>query len=70
MTFVLELKPETVRRIAEKAATQNVASEEIVVQLVEAAFAEDVNDAKFDAAMNDVFDKYQSAFEVLAEGAQ
>jgi hypothetical protein len=70
MTLVLELNPETARRIAEKAAAQNVASEEIALQVLEAAFNEETDeDAKFDAAMNQVFTKYHRAFEVLAEGA-
>jgi hypothetical protein len=71
MTLVLELNPETARRIAEKAAAQHVASEEIAIQVLEAAFAEENDgDSKFDAALNGVFSKYHHAFEGLAEGAK
>ncbi|HEX9996158.1 MAG TPA: hypothetical protein VGB45_03375 [Abditibacterium sp.] len=69
MTLVLELKPETLRRIEAEAASQSIAPEQLAAQALEATFTED-DDAKFDAAMNRVFTKYHRAFEVLAEGAK
>lgn len=70
MTYVLELKEETARRIEEKAAAQSVAPEEMAVQALEAVFSPEDEDTQFDAAMNRVFTKYRRAFEVLADGAK
>ncbi len=69
MTYVLELKPETARKIEERAAQKGTTPQNMLTEMVESNFDGD-GDAKFDAAMNRVFDKYHKAFEVLAEGAK
>ncbi len=73
MTLVLELKPETLRRIEAEAAKTGTTPQQMLVELAEANFDRKDNedgDAQFDAAMNRVFTKYHRAFEVLAEGAK
>lgn len=70
MTYVLNLKPETAKRVEEKAKSSGVAPEQWLEKLTETALGESVSDAEFKATMNRVFDRYQQAFEVLAEGAK
>lgn len=70
MTLVLELKPETLRRIEAEAAKTGTTPEQMLVEMAETKFDDEDDDAKFDAAMNRVFTRYHRAFEVLAEGAK
>ncbi|RYX85836.1 hypothetical protein EON83_03525 [bacterium] len=65
MTYVLNLKPETVERIEEKARKSGVPLQQWLESVIESA---SVEDDKFEEAMNQVFNRYQKAFEVLAEG--
>ncbi len=70
MTYVLNLEPETARRIEEKAKARGVAPEQWLETVVQTASEESVSEAQFEAVMNRVFDRYEKAFEVLAEGAK
>ncbi len=70
MTYILNLKPETAQRIEEKARQSGVAPQQWLESVIENASAESITNAKFEEVMNGVFDRYQRAFEVLAEGAK
>ncbi len=70
MTYVLNLKPETAQRIEDKAKSLGVAPQQWLEGIIEKASSESVSDAQFEEVMNRVFDRYQTAFEVLAEGAK
>lgn len=70
MTYVLNLEPETARRIEAKAKARGVAPEQWLKTVVQTASEESASEAQFEAVMNRVFDRYEKAFEVLAEGAK
>ncbi len=69
MTYVLELKEETARRIEEKAAAQSVAPEEMAVQLLEEATSSERR-ARLMKMADELFEERASAYEALAEGAK
>ena len=69
MTYVLELKPETARRIEEQATKQGTTPQQVLVELAEANF----NDNRRERLMKmaeELFDERASAYEALAEGAK
>ncbi len=70
MTYILNLKPETARRIEEKAKESGVDPQQWLEATIERASGDSVSDAQFEEVMNRVFDRYQTAFEVRAEGAK
>ena len=70
MTYVLNLEPHTAKRIEEKAKEMGVEPQQWLETVIQKASADSVSDADLESAMNRIFDRYQTAFEVLAEGAK
>lgn len=71
MTYIVELKPETARRIQAQAAQKGVKPEEFLEQLADdVAQSKDARRAEVRAMAEKLFDDYAPAFEALAEGAK
>ena len=70
MTYTLNLNLQTAKRVEEKAKEAGMAPQQWLESAIQSASQEGVSDAEFEAAMNRIFDRYQTAFEVLAEGAK
>lgn len=69
MTYVLNLEPETARRIEERAAQNGTAPEKVAEEILVSAFAED-RAQRLSRLTNELFEERASAYEVLAEGAK
>ncbi|HEX8466101.1 MAG TPA: hypothetical protein VF627_15925 [Abditibacterium sp.] len=69
MNLVLELKPETLRRIEEAAAKQGTTPQQMLVELAEAKFDGGRRERLMKMA-GELFDERASAYEALAEGAK
>lgn len=65
MTLVLELKPETARRIEEQAAAQQVAPEEMAAQLLDEVTQQN-GGKKHDALAEYLLDKNEELYRRLA----
>lgn len=69
MTYILELKPETARKIEEQAAQKGTTPQQMLVELAEAKF-DDNRRARLMKMADELFEERASAYEALAEGAK
>lgn len=69
MTYVLNLKPETAKRIEERAAQSGTAPEQVAEELISSALGE-ARAERLHRLTNELFNERAGAYEVLAEGAK
>lgn len=69
MTYVLNLKPETVRLIEERAVMQGIAPEKLVEETLSSTFSE-TREERLNRMTQELFDERASAYDALAEGAK
>ncbi|BCM93111.1 hypothetical protein IAD21_04999 [Abditibacteriota bacterium] len=69
MTYVLNLEPDTVKRIEEKAALQGITPEKLVAETLASAFDE-TREERLQRLTQELFEDRASAYDALAEGAK
>jgi hypothetical protein len=68
MTYVLNLEPQTARRIEERAAQSAVTPEAVIEELIESALKTSRSE-RLGELTNEVFEERAGAYEVLASGS-
>jgi hypothetical protein len=69
MTYILNLKPETIKLLEEKAAVEGIAPEKLAEQTLTSAFGER-REERLHRLTQELFEQRASAYDELAEGAK